>query len=66
MNFVGCQATTEGNTAVFRLSIVDFDSCGLTKVVDRSTVIRYSIISVSIASQLAITAITPPASIAPL
>jgi len=34
---IGCQATTEGNTAVFRLSIVDFDSCGLTKVVDRST-----------------------------
>jgi len=34
---IGCQATTEGNTAVFRLSIVDLDSCGLTKVVDRST-----------------------------
>jgi len=34
---IGCQATTEGNAAVFRLSIVDFDSCGLTKVVDRST-----------------------------
>lgn len=33
---VGCQPTMEGNTATFRLSIVDFYRCGLTKVVDKT------------------------------
>jgi len=33
---VGCQPTVEGNTATFRLSIVDFYRCGLTKVVDKT------------------------------
>ena len=36
--FVGCQPTLSDNAAVFRLSLVDFTRCAVTKVVDQSNV----------------------------